>query len=53
MDNNKLYFLAKTADILIKELDAYELVNELKTVINTYIDLKDLNIYVFDPNTFF
>lgn len=51
MDNNKLYFLAKTADILIKELDAYELVNELKTVINTYIDLKDLNIYVFDPNT--
>lgn len=49
--NTKLCFLNKTADILIKELDAYELVNELKTVINTYINLKDLNIYVFDPNT--
>lgn len=51
MNNSKLYFLSKTADILIKELDAYELVNELKTVISTYINLKDLNIYVFDPNT--
>lgn len=49
--NDKLHFLAKTADILIKELDAYELVNELKDVINTYINLRDLNIYVFDPNT--
>lgn len=49
--NDKLHFLAKTADILIKELDAYELVNELKDVINTYITLRDLNIYVFDPNT--
>ncbi len=49
--NSKLHFLNKTADILIKELDAYELVTELKTVINTYINLKDLNIYVFDPNT--
>ncbi len=49
--NDQLHFLAKTADILIKELDAYELVNELKDVINTYINLRDLNIYVFDPNT--
>ncbi len=49
--NDKLHFLAKTADILIKELDAYELVNELKDVVNTYIHLNDLNIYVFDPNT--
>ncbi len=51
MDNSKLHFLAKTADILIKELDAYELVNELKALIKTYISLNDLNIYVFDPNT--
>lgn len=49
--NDKLHFLAKTADILIKELDAYELVNELKAIIKTYINLKDMNIYVFDPNT--
>lgn len=51
MDKSKLHFLAKTADILIKELDAYELVNDLKSVINTYIELEDLNVYVFDPNT--
>ena len=51
MDNKNLYFLAKTADILIKELDSYDLVNELKTILSTYIDLKNLSIYVFDPNT--
>lgn len=51
MENTQLHFLTNTSSILIKELDAYELVNELKTVINTYINLKNLNIYVFDPNT--
>ena len=51
MDNKKLYFLTKTADILVKELDSYDLVNELKNVLSTYIELEDLNIYVFDPNT--
>ena len=48
---NKLLFLAKTADILVKELDSYDLVNELKEILNSYINLKDINIYVFDPNT--
>ena len=28
MDNNKLHFLAKTADILTRELDSSELVKE-------------------------
>lgn len=51
MNNNKLHFLAKTADILVKELDAFDLVKELKELLNTFIELKDLNIYVFDPNT--
>ena len=51
MDNKKLQFLAKTADILVKELDSFDLVKELKDVLKTYIELKDLNIYVFDPNT--
>jgi len=51
MDNNKLYFLAKTADILIKELDSYELVEELKNILKTHIELKNLQIFVFDPNT--
>lgn len=51
MDNTKLHFLSKLADILTKELDSFDLVNELKQVLATYIELKDLNIYVFDPNT--
>ena len=51
MDNKKLYFLSKTADILVKELDSYDLVNELKEVLKNYVELKDLNIYVYDPNT--
>ncbi len=51
MDNKKLHFLVKTADILTKELDSYDLVKELKDVLATYIKLQDLNIFVFDPNT--
>ena len=51
MDNKKLYFLAKIANILIKELDAYDLVKELREILSEYVCLKDLNIYVFDPNT--
>lgn len=51
MDNKKLHFLAKTADILTQELDSFDLVKELKSVLQDYIELKDLNIFVFDPNT--
>ena len=51
MDNNKLHFLSKIADILTKELDSSELVQELKVVVSEYISIKDLNIYVFDPNS--
>ena len=49
--NNKLQFLAKTSDTLIKELDSYDLVKELKELLIEFIKLQDLNIYVFDPNT--
>ncbi len=51
MDSKQLHFLAKIADILIKELDAFDLVKELKEVLESYIELRNLNIYVFDPNT--
>lgn len=51
MENKELHFLAKTANILTKELDAYDLVKELKELLVSYIEIKDLNIYVFDPNT--
>ena len=51
MDSKNLQFLTKTADILIKELDSSELVRELNTLLTEYTALKDLNIYVFDPNT--
>lgn len=51
MDNRNLHFLAKTADILTKELDSFELVKELKLLLDEYIQLKSLDIYVFDPNS--
>mgnify|MGYP003291316132 CR=1 FL=1 len=51
MESKNLNFLVKTADILTQELDSYELVEELKVVLKDYIELKDLNIYVYDPNT--
>lgn len=51
MDNKNLHFLVQTTDILTKEFDSYDLVQELTIVLKSYIDLKDLNIYVFDPNT--
>ena len=44
MDNKKLHFLVKTADILVKELDAYDLVAELKQILSSYTSLKDLNV---------
>ena len=51
MDYKNLHFLAKTSDILIKELDSYDLVQELAAALTSHIDIKSLNIYVFDPNT--
>lgn len=51
MDNKNLHFLAKTSDILIKELDAYDLVKELKTLLKEFSSIQDMNVYVFDPNT--
>ena len=51
MDNKKIYFLTKIADILVKELDAYDLVQELEEVLKTFINLNSLSIYVYDPNT--
>lgn len=51
MDNKNLHFLSAAADILIKELNSSELVSELNTLLASYVDLKYLNIYVFDPNT--
>lgn len=51
MDNRNLHFLSAAADILIKELNSSELVNELNALLKSFINLEYLNIYVFDPNT--
>ena len=51
MNDKNLQFLAKNADILIKELDSSELVKELNELLNSYTAIKNLDIYVFDPNT--
>lgn len=47
MNHKNLYFLSQTTDILSKELDSYELVNELRELLK----IKKFEIYVFDPNT--
>lgn len=49
--NNQLQFLSRISDILIKELDSYDLVKELKEILNEYFEIQNLNIYVFDPNS--
>ena len=51
MEDKNLHFLASTADILIKELDSSTLVEELNCLLSSYVNLKSLSIYVFDPNT--
>ena len=51
MEHKNLQFLVKTADILVKELDSSDLVKELKQLLEKYVELIDLNVYVFDPNT--
>ncbi|MCQ2738882.1 MAG: GGDEF domain-containing protein [bacterium] len=51
MEDVKLNFLCNIADVLTKDLDAYDFVEELNTNLRSFTSLKSLNIYVFDPNT--
>ncbi len=51
MNDKNIQFLSKIADVLIKELDSSELVSELNELLSSYVTLKSLDIYVFDPNT--
>ena len=51
MENKELHFLAKISDILVKEVDTAELVSELKTVLETYVKINNLKVFVFDNVT--
>ena len=51
MNSKNIQFLSKTADILTKELDSFDLVKDLKELLKEYVTVKSLEIYVFDPNT--
>ena len=51
MDDKNLHFLTKTAEILTKQLDSSELVQELRKDLISFFEIKDFNIYVYDPNT--
>lgn len=51
MDDKNLSFLAAIAEILIKDIDSCELVKELNVLLSSHVNLEELNIYVFDPNT--
>ncbi len=51
MENKELHFLTKISDILVKEVDTAELVSELKTVLETYVKINNLKVFVFDNVT--
>ena len=51
MDNKELHFLTKISDILVKEVDTAELALELKTVLETYVKINNLKVFVFDNVT--
>ncbi len=51
MSKDKLHFLSKTADILTREIDTSELARELKTLLNDFAGLNNLNIFVYDTVT--
>ena len=51
MENKELHFLTKISDILVKEVDTAELALELKTVLETYVKINNLKVYVFDNVT--
>ena len=51
MENKELHFLTKISDILVKEVDTAELALELKTVLETYVKINTLKVFVFDDVT--
>ena len=51
MENKELHFLTKISDILVKEVDTAELALELKTVLETYVEINNLKVFVFDNVT--
>lgn len=51
MENKELHFLTKISDILVKEVDTAELASELKTVLESYVKINNLKVFVFDNVT--
>ena len=51
MENNELHFLTKISEVLVKEVDTAELALELKTVLETYVKINNLKVFVFDDVT--
>ena len=51
MENKELHFLTKISEVLVKEVDTAELALELKTVLETYVKINNLKVFVFDNVT--
>lgn len=51
MFRDKLHFLSKVADVLIKEVNTSELADELKAVLSGFDGFKELRLYVYDSVT--
>ena len=51
MSDNKLQFLAKISNILISDIGTTELINDLKTLLSDIVNVKTLNVYIYDTVT--
>ncbi len=51
MFRDKLHFLSKVANVLIKEVNTSELADELKAVLSEFEGFKELRLYVYDSVT--
>ncbi len=51
MEKKELHFLASLSTLLSKEVETSELAEGLKKVLNEYINLKEISIYIYDTTT--
>lgn len=51
MEKKELHFLASLSTLLSKEVETSELAEGLKKVLNEYINLKEISIYIHDTTT--
>lgn len=51
MDNKNLQILTKISDLLVQKIDTQEFINGIKSLLQGYIQLKNLALYIYDNVT--